>query len=178
MIFQSGSLRRSRLRLLLPRRTAARRSSSTPAGTSTCTSSSPRRSACGSRMCWTPTSTPTTSPAASAWRRLTGAGAPRSRRAMRSRSGALRLRALATPGHRPEHLSIVVADLSRGEDPWLVLTGDSLLVGDLARPDLAVELAHGRARFAPEPGRAAAVCGDRVELWPAHVGGSLAVALA
>jgi hydroxyacylglutathione hydrolase len=86
--------------------------------------------------------------------------------------GSLRLQAWATPGHRPEHRSIVVTDVSRGEDPWLVLSGDSLLVGDLARPDLAVEPQAGaldlRASLA-----GLLELGDHVELWPAHVGGSL-----
>ena len=53
--------------------------------------------------------------------------------------GGVRIIAVATPGHRPEHLSFLVEDTSRGEEPWLLLTGDSLFVGDLARPDLAVE---------------------------------------
>jgi hydroxyacylglutathione hydrolase len=45
--------------------------------------------------------------------------------------------ALATPGHAPAHHAYVVADRKRGtEDPWLVFTGDSLLVGDVGRPDL------------------------------------------
>ena len=45
--------------------------------------------------------------------------------------------ALATPGHAPAHLAFVVADRRRGtEEPWLVFTGDSLLVGDVGRPDL------------------------------------------
>jgi hydroxyacylglutathione hydrolase len=45
--------------------------------------------------------------------------------------------ALATPGHAPAHNAYVVADLRRGsDDPWLVFTGDSLLIGDVGRPDL------------------------------------------
>jgi glyoxylase-like metal-dependent hydrolase (beta-lactamase superfamily II) len=45
--------------------------------------------------------------------------------------------ALATPGHAPAHNAYVVADLRRGsEEPWLVFTGDSLLIGDVGRPDL------------------------------------------
>jgi glyoxylase-like metal-dependent hydrolase (beta-lactamase superfamily II)/rhodanese-related sulfurtransferase len=86
--------------------------------------------------------------------------------------GRLRLEAWATPGHRPEHLAIVVTDLSRGEDPWLVLSGDSLLVGDLARPDLAVEPRDG-ARELHTTLREILDLGDHVELWPGHVGGSL-----
>ena len=79
--------------------------------------------------------------------------------------GDVRLRALATPGHRPEHLSLAVVDLSRGEEPWLVLTGDSLLVGDLARPDLAVDPEDG-ARQLRESLRRLLALGDHIELWP------------
>lgn len=86
--------------------------------------------------------------------------------------GNLRLRAWATPGHRPEHLAILVSDLSRGDDPWLVLSGDSLLVGDLARPDLAVEASRGARELYWSLSELLEL-GDHVELWPAHVGGSL-----
>ena len=57
--------------------------------------------------------------------------------------GALTVRALHTPGHRPEHTAFVLIDTRRGEEPWAVLTGDTLFVGDVARPDLAVEKAEG-----------------------------------
>lgn len=53
--------------------------------------------------------------------------------------GKVRLQFLKTPGHTPNAMSILVSDLSRGEDPWLVLTGDCLFVGDIGRPDLAGE---------------------------------------
>lgn len=86
--------------------------------------------------------------------------------------GMLRLRALATPGHRPEHIALAVADLSRGEDPWLLLSGDSLLVGDLARPDLAVSPQLG-AHDLRRSIRDLLELGDHVEVWPGHVGGSL-----
>ena len=86
--------------------------------------------------------------------------------------GGLRLRALSTPGHRPEHLSFAVADLSRGSDPWLLLTGDSLLVGDVARPDLACEAAEGARALHATLGELLEL-GDHVEVWPAHIGGSL-----
>ncbi|HXW58596.1 MAG TPA: rhodanese-like domain-containing protein [Solirubrobacteraceae bacterium] len=86
--------------------------------------------------------------------------------------GNLRLGALATPGHRPEHIAIVVSDESRSPDPWLVLTGDSLLVGDLARPDLAVEPELG-SRELHSSVLGLLELGDHVEVWPGHVGGSL-----
>jgi glyoxylase-like metal-dependent hydrolase (beta-lactamase superfamily II)/rhodanese-related sulfurtransferase len=86
--------------------------------------------------------------------------------------GALRLRALGVPGHRPEHLAFAVSDLTRGPDPWLVLTGDSLLVGDLARPDLVLNAEAGAAELYSSLESLLAL-GDHVEVWPAHVGGSL-----
>src|SRR5947209_14359327 len=87
-------------------------------------------------------------------------------------AGAIRITALATPGHRPEHLTFVVADLSRGPEPWLVLSGDSLLVGDLARPDLAVQARDG-AHALHASVRRMLELEDHVEVWPAHIGGSL-----
>ena len=56
---------------------------------------------------------------------------------------------LATPGHAPAHHAYVVADRRRGTDePWLVFTGDSLLIGDVGRPDLHVAGdPHGQARL-------------------------------
>ena len=53
------------------------------------------------------------------------------------------LRALHTPCHRPEHTAWAVIDRSRGDEPCAVLTGDSLFVGDVARPDLAIEKSEG-----------------------------------
>jgi hydroxyacylglutathione hydrolase len=87
--------------------------------------------------------------------------------------GGLRVRALHTPGHRPEHTAFALVDTRRGADPWAVLTGDTLFVNDVARPDLAIEKAEGaRGIFASLQGRLLAL-GDDVEVWPAHLGGSL-----
>jgi hydroxyacylglutathione hydrolase len=86
--------------------------------------------------------------------------------------GVTRIRALATPGHRPEHLSFQVEDTSRSEEAWLILTGDSLFVGDLARPDLAVEAEEG-ARGLFRSLRRYKGLEDFVEVRPGHIGGSL-----
>ncbi len=51
--------------------------------------------------------------------------------------GNVRLEFLKTPGHTPHSMSILVTDLGRAEEPWFVLTGDCLFVGDIGRPDLA-----------------------------------------
>jgi hydroxyacylglutathione hydrolase len=86
--------------------------------------------------------------------------------------GDARIVALATPGHRPEHISFLVEDTSRARVPWLVLTGDSLFVGDVARPDLAVDEEEGaRGLFASM--RRLLELSDWVEVWPGHIGGSL-----
>ena len=87
--------------------------------------------------------------------------------------GSLVVRALHTPGHRPEHTAFALVDRRRGEDPWAVLTGDTLFVGDVARPDLAIEKAEGaRGIFRSLNGKLLGLGGD-VEVWPGHLGGSM-----
>lgn len=86
--------------------------------------------------------------------------------------GAVRVSALAAPGHRPEHIALLVTDRSRSPEPWLLLGGDSLLVGELARPDLATDPRDGARALHATVERLAALP-DGVELWPGHVGGSL-----
>lgn len=85
----------------------------------------------------------------------------------------VRFVARATPGHRPEHTAFLVEDRTRGDASWLLLTGDSLYVGDAARPDLAVDPDEG-ARGLHRSLRRLLELGDYyVEVWPAHIGGSL-----
>jgi len=86
--------------------------------------------------------------------------------------GRVRIEALATPGHRPEHTAYVVYDEARGDEPWAVLTGDSLFVGDVARPDLAVEATEG-ARGLHASLRRLLELPDHVQVLPGHLGGSL-----
>ena len=86
--------------------------------------------------------------------------------------GEVVLRCVHTPGHRPEHCCLAVADRSRGDDAWLVLTGDSLFVGDAARPDLAVEARDGAEGLFHSLRRLVEL-GDGVEVYPGHVAGSL-----
>ena len=57
--------------------------------------------------------------------------------------GSVQIEAVHTPGHRPEHTSFLLRDEGRGDQPWALLSGDSLFVGDVARPDLAVEKEEG-----------------------------------
>ncbi|MDQ3065683.1 MAG: MBL fold metallo-hydrolase [Actinomycetota bacterium] len=86
--------------------------------------------------------------------------------------GAVTLRAVHTPGHRPEHTCLLVIDRSRADEPWLVLTGDSLFVGDAARPDLAVGAKEGAEGLFHSLRRLLELS-DGVEVFPGHVAGSL-----
>ena len=86
--------------------------------------------------------------------------------------GDVVIRTIHTPGHRPEHCAFAVIDRSRADEPWLVLTGDSLFVGDAARPDLAVEALEGAEGLFHSLQRLVEL-GDGVEVYPGHVAGSL-----
>jgi hydroxyacylglutathione hydrolase len=79
--------------------------------------------------------------------------------------GSITIRALHTPGHRPEHCAFVI-------DGRIALTGDSLFVGDAARPDLAVAAREGAEDLFHSLARLTAL-GDAVEVYPGHVAGSL-----
>src|SRR5262245_47066839 len=81
------------------------------------------------------------------------------------RVGDVTVRVVHTPGHRPEHCAFVV-------DERLVLTGDSLFVGDAARPDLAVDAREGAEGLFHSLQRLTALH-DGVEVFPGHVAGSL-----
>src|SRR3954465_13767502 len=87
--------------------------------------------------------------------------------------GSVVVRALHTPGHRPEHTAFALIDGGRGAEPWAVLSGDSLFVGDIARPDLAVEKEEGARDIYRSLHAQLLALGDDVEVWPGHLGGSL-----
>jgi hydroxyacylglutathione hydrolase len=93
------------------------------------------------------------------------------------RLGNTELEAIATPGHAEAHHAYLVTDHARADDPWMVLTGDALLVGDAGRPDLH---AHGelgveelaRALYRSLTGRLLRLP-DHLLLYPAHYSGSV-----
>ena len=87
--------------------------------------------------------------------------------------GDLVIEAVHTPGHRPEHTAFVLRDQARGGDPVAVLSGDSLFVGDVARPDLAVEPAEGAADLYRSLTERLFALPPSVEVWPGHLGGSM-----
>lgn len=90
-------------------------------------------------------------------------------------AGSVRVRVLETPGHTPESICLLVTDEKKASDPWAVLTGDTLFIGDVGRPDLSntfspAELAgmlydslHNKLLTLP----------DNVEVYPGHGAGSL-----
>ena len=62
--------------------------------------------------------------------------------------GNVSIKILHTPGHTPEHISLLVTDRTRSEEPWFALTGHTLMVGDLGRTELAAKAEDGaRALF-------------------------------
>jgi hydroxyacylglutathione hydrolase len=90
--------------------------------------------------------------------------------------GEIVFEVMQTPGHTPEHISILVTDRSRGDDPALLLSGGALLVSDVARPDLlgggeqTRKLATEMCRTLQEK---ILSLPDHVEVYPTHVAGSL-----
>jgi hydroxyacylglutathione hydrolase len=87
--------------------------------------------------------------------------------------GCVRVRALHTPGHRPEHTAFALTDTARGGEPWAVLTGDTLFVGDIARPDLAVDKSEGAHGIFHSVHEKLLALPAACEVWPGHLGGSL-----
>lgn len=87
------------------------------------------------------------------------------------RIGTVLLKILHTPGHTPDSISLLVTDLTRSRLPWFVLTGDTLFVGDVGRPDLGGERAAGD--LYDSISRVLLPLDDSVEVYPAHGAGSL-----
>jgi glyoxylase-like metal-dependent hydrolase (beta-lactamase superfamily II) len=89
--------------------------------------------------------------------------------------GNTRVTAIATPGHAPAHHAYAVSDLRRGTpEPWLVFTGDSLLIGDVGRPDLHVAGdAVGQAWELHASLRRLLELPDYVVVFPSHYAGSV-----
>lgn len=93
------------------------------------------------------------------------------------RLGNTEVQAMATPGHAPAHHAYLVTDHTRGDEPWLVLTGDALLVGDAGRPDLHARGKQTSEALARALYRSIAerllMLPDDVMLYPSHYSGSV-----
>lgn len=86
--------------------------------------------------------------------------------------GNVRIDVLHTPGHTPESVCLVVTDLRRGTDPWFVLTGDTLFVGAVGRPDLPGDAARCAHDLHVSLHEKLLVLPDGLEIFPAHFSGS------
>ncbi len=86
--------------------------------------------------------------------------------------GEVVLEFIHAPGHRPEQLCLLITDHSRSTDPWCLLTADFVLVGDLARPDLAQGAKQGAEILYDESIPRFKRLPEYVEVYPGHVAGS------
>jgi hydroxyacylglutathione hydrolase len=86
--------------------------------------------------------------------------------------GNVKVRVLHTPGHTPDSICLLVTDLRRGKAPWFVLTGDTLFVGAVGRPDLLGHEAEMAAQLHDTLHRKLLSLPDEIEIYPAHQAGS------
>lgn len=86
--------------------------------------------------------------------------------------GNVRARVLHTPGHTPESVSLLVTDLRRGTDPWFVLTGDTLFVGAVGRPDLPGRVRENAGELYDSIHGKLLTLPDDLEVYPGHFAGS------
>ena len=86
--------------------------------------------------------------------------------------GNTRVKVLHTPGHTPESVCLVVTDLRRGSDPWFVLTGDTLFVGAVGRPDLPGQARENAGQLYDSIHTKLLTLPDDIEVYPGHFAGS------
>src|SRR2546423_3112356 len=87
--------------------------------------------------------------------------------------GNTRLRVLHTPGHSPESICLLGTDLRRGTGPWFLLTGDTLFVGAVGRPDLPGRARENAALLYASVHDSLLALPDDIEIYPGHFAGSL-----
>jgi glyoxylase-like metal-dependent hydrolase (beta-lactamase superfamily II) len=87
--------------------------------------------------------------------------------------GNTHVRVLHTPGHSPESMCLLVTDLKRGDEPWFVLTGDTLFVGAVGRPDLPGRARENAAQLYRSIHERLLTLPDELELYPGHFSGSV-----
>ena len=87
--------------------------------------------------------------------------------------GNTRVKVLHTPGHSVDSICLLVTDLKRGSDPWFVLTGDTLFVGAVGRPDLPGRARKNASELFTSLHEKLLTLPDDVEVYPGHFSGSL-----
>ncbi len=86
--------------------------------------------------------------------------------------GNVKVKVLHTPGHTPDSVCLLVTDLRRGEAPWFVVTGDTLFVGAVGRPDLMGREAEMAAQLHETLHAKLLSLPDEIEIFPGHQAGS------
>jgi len=86
--------------------------------------------------------------------------------------GNTRIEVRHTPGHTPESMCLVVKDLRRGPEPWFVLTGDTLFVGAVGRPDLPGRARENAGTLYDSVQAKLLTLPDEIEVYPGHFAGS------
>jgi hydroxyacylglutathione hydrolase len=87
--------------------------------------------------------------------------------------GNTRVKVLHTPGHSPDSVCLMVTDLRRGSEPWFVLTGDTLFVGAVGRPDLPGHARENAAQLYASLHDKLLRLPDDLEIYPGHFSGSM-----
>jgi len=86
--------------------------------------------------------------------------------------GNTRIQVLHTPGHTPESVCLLVTDFKSGEDPWFVVTGDTLFVGAVGRPDLPGHARENAGQLYDSIHKKLFSLPDEIEIYPGHFSGS------
>ena len=87
--------------------------------------------------------------------------------------GNVSIRVLHTPGHTPESICLLITDKTRGPEPWFLLTGDTLFVGAIGRPDLPGNVKESAAQLYESLHQKLLILPETLEIYPAHFSGSL-----
>ena len=87
--------------------------------------------------------------------------------------GNVTVKVLHTPGHTPESICLLVTDKTRGPEPWFLLTGDTLFVGAVGRPDLPGNAQENAAQLYDSLKMKVLDLPETLEIYPAHFSGSL-----
>jgi glyoxylase-like metal-dependent hydrolase (beta-lactamase superfamily II) len=87
--------------------------------------------------------------------------------------GNTRVKIIHTPGHSPDSICLLVTDLKRGTDPWFVLTGDTLFVGAVGRPDLPGHARANATELFASIHEKLLTLPDELEVYPGHFSGSV-----
>lgn len=87
--------------------------------------------------------------------------------------GNVTVKVMHTPGHTPESICLLITDKTRGPEPWFLLTGDTLFVGAVGRPDLPGSAREGAAQLYDSLKEKILALPENLEIYPAHFSGSV-----